>query len=195
MKYLPLFIFLSIFCLSCSNTDKLRNRNGELVTVNCQPVYGNWCGKGYPAYEVTGIIPSPVDPWDEACMNHDLCYDEYGEANEDMCDKIFSEELERLDSYGMPAPHQIVNAYNYFKDNKPYRNINITFKDLWDTNTLSCDGTEGLPTLFCDVGMGRDNCEISMGFEMEGADCFCDYPRGYNPPMRLYGIQKPAHRF
>ncbi len=35
------------------------------------PVYGNWCGPGYPASPWRA--GPPVDPLDAACMRHDAC--------------------------------------------------------------------------------------------------------------------------
>jgi len=183
--------------IGCTSTTMVTNRDGEATKVKCQPIYGNWCGKGYPAYKVTGYKPRPVDVWDAACMEHDLCYDKYREEGKEVCDDIFSERIEYIDLEGVPAPHQIINAYNYFKSNKPYRHIYISFKDIWDANTVSCEGGEGIPTLFCDVGLGRDNCEISMGLQEKDLPCFCDFPRGtrYAPPGRYWGVQKTANDF
>lgn len=82
----------------------------------------------------------------------------------------------------------------------PYRQLNVSFKDLWNANTVKCDGSEGKSILFCDVNMGRHNCEISTGLEMEGAPCFCDYlaingPNGFFPGGRRFGRQKTANEF
>ena len=189
-KFVLLTIALLAVANGCSHSSRVLNKQGKEVTVQCQPIYGNWCGKGYPAYKVTGYKPDPVDVWDEACMKHDLCYDKDGEDGEEFCDKEFSEELEFLDRQGIPAPHQIINAYNYFKDNKPYRQFGVSFKDIWNAYAVSCRGGEGLPTLFCDVGLGRNNCEISMGYEGENVNCFCATPWG-----TYRGTQKPADDF
>ena len=173
--------------VACSNQMTLKNKQGEEVRVTCQPIYGNWCGKGYPAYDVTGYKPDPVDVWDEACMQHDICYE--GE-NRRACDRAFARRLERLDRQGVPAPHQIVNAYNYFKDRKPSRWFNVSFKDFFNVYALSCRGGHGQPVLFCDVGLGRQNCEISIGLEAYGHWCYCDGPSG-----RLVGFQRTADDF
>ncbi len=194
-------ILVSGYWLSgCSNTQMIEDVYGNTVEVSCQPVYGNWCGKGYPAYETTGFKPEPVDQWDAACKRHDLCYDKYGEKSKDHCDRNFSNELESIYNSGVPVPHQIVNAYNVFKEHKSYRFVNVSFEDLWDAKTVSCDGTEGIPALFCDVNMGKMNCEVSMGLRMEGARCFCDYPAmqtpmGFFPGRRLFGNMKTANEF
>lgn len=196
-----LFVMSLIVLASCSNTQQLKNIEGGESKVTCQPIYGNWCGKGYPAYEVTGFKPRPVDVWDAACKQHDLCYEKYGERGEARCDMKFSSQLERLDSRGVPAPHELINAYNYFKESKPYRQFNITLGDVWDANTMSCRGDEGRPTLFCDVGRGRNNCEISIGRINENGPCFCDYPNLWGPFGRMipggrfFGQQKRADEF
>ena len=172
MKEIIIWIIVTLVVVSgcASNKMLVTNSDGDQVSVKCQPIYGNWCGKGYPAYNITGFKPKPVDVWDEACMQHDFCYGKYDKEKkevkrigEEICDREFSQTLEDLDTQGIPAPHQIINAYNYFKENKPYRQIYISWEDIWNVNTLSCEGNEGKPTLFCDVGLGRDNCEISTG--------------------------------
>jgi hypothetical protein len=53
----------------------------------CMPLYGNWCGVGYP---VAGF-PPPVDAFDAACMRHDLCIAGPGPAQ--VCDVAFVGEL------------------------------------------------------------------------------------------------------
>ena len=200
-----LFGFFFLIMTGCSSKTFVRAENGQQVKVECQPIYGSWCGKGYPSYEVTGVKPKPVDIWDEACMEHDLCYDKYGENGEEMCDRKFSNKLEDIHILGIPVPHQIQNAYNVFKEDMIYRAINISFKDIWNANTVSCDGKEGIPALFCDVRMGPYNCEISMGMEWYGEKCFCRYPPFYPPLLTpsgyfyggitLYGTQRTANDF
>jgi hypothetical protein len=195
-----LILIVAFIVCGCSAKQKIINNNGNSVTVECQPVYGNWCGKGYPAYEVTGYMPEPVDVWDNVCKEHDLCYDNNAGGSKSYCDTALANSLERFDQRGIPAPHQIINAYNYFKENKPFRQFNVSFRDLWNASTISCKGGEGLPTIFCDVGRGRDNCEISMGHQGEGAPCFCDYPNiitrfGVVPGGRFFGHQKTANSF
>ena len=196
MRKTVIFVITSVIMIAgCTTT--VPDRDGVPVKVKCQPIYGNWCGKGYPAYKVTGYVPTPVDVWDRACMIHDFCYDEYGDTGREICDIQFSRRLEGLDLQGIPAPHQMINAYNYFKRNKPFRHFTVTLEDLFAAITLPCQGGEGLPTLFCDVGLGRNNCEISTGLEGEGLPCFCNIPP--NPsgiyPGVYYGIQKSADRF
>jgi hypothetical protein len=57
----------------------------------CLPVYGNWCGLGYPP---AGTFPPPVDAFDAACMRHDLCV--AGPQPEAPCDIAFVGELRGL---------------------------------------------------------------------------------------------------
>ena len=176
-KFVALTATLLLIVLGC-NPGKIVTPEGETVRYRCQPIYGNYCGKGYPAYHLTGYKPRPVDVWDRACMEHDFCYDEEGESGKDLCDDIFAQRLEELSIGGVPAPHEMVNAYNLFKDNKPYRQFYIDLWDILDATGLDCEGGEGEPTLFCDVGFGGYNCEISGQFGWEGAQCYCDYPQG-----------------
>jgi hypothetical protein len=47
------------------------------------PIYGNWCG---PAHPKKGTNPKPIDKTDQACKNHDICYEKNGYLNK-KCDK------------------------------------------------------------------------------------------------------------
>jgi len=40
------------------------------------PIYGRWCGPGHGGRALND--PPPIDAVDEACMMHDLCYDNRG---------------------------------------------------------------------------------------------------------------------
>ena len=59
----------------------------------CMPLYGNWCGVGYPP---AGTFPPPVDEFDAACMRHDLCTSGSGPLGDDRCDYAFVQELHGL---------------------------------------------------------------------------------------------------
>ena len=80
------------------------------------PVYGCWCGPHQPALDEN---PQPIDEWDEACRNHDLCYREYGRNNPD-CDREFLGELDYIIQYrcytvgDCRAPGQMQAAYGIF---------------------------------------------------------------------------------
>jgi hypothetical protein len=53
-------------------------------------LYGNWCGPG------TSInSPPPVDPLDDACMRHDMCYSATGTIS-CACDVKFMNELRAM---------------------------------------------------------------------------------------------------
>ncbi len=58
------------------------------------PVYGNWCGKGYPP---KGKNPTPIDLLDAGCKSHDKCYG--GHNNKDYhkcsCDRNFLKYIQR----------------------------------------------------------------------------------------------------
>lgn len=53
----------------------------------CMPIYGNWCGVGYP----NAGAPPPVDEFDAACMRHDFCI--AGSGDSLPCDISFIQEL------------------------------------------------------------------------------------------------------
>jgi hypothetical protein len=59
----------------------------QAAAFKCMPLYGNWCGVGYP---VAGF-PPPVDAFDAACMRHDLCT--AGPGPNQACDVAFVGEL------------------------------------------------------------------------------------------------------
>lgn len=69
----------------------------------CVPIYGNWCGPGHPP---SGAWPPPADPFDAACMRHDLCT--AGPGPDTPCDIAFVGELHSLARlYGhLPRPLQ-----------------------------------------------------------------------------------------
>lgn len=69
----------------------------------CFPIYGNWCGMDYPP---EGTFPPPVDPYDAACMRHDICTGESG--GDAVCDVRFISELHGLaHQFGyLPRPLQ-----------------------------------------------------------------------------------------
>lgn len=55
------------------------------------PQCGNWCGSGYP---LPSKNPPTIDPLDEACKKHDLCYRTHG--NHDCkCDEKLGHEIIR----------------------------------------------------------------------------------------------------
>ena len=56
------------------------------------PVYVCWCGKNQPA---PAEDPIPVDAWDAACKQHDLCYRRRG-RDHPQCDIAFIQRLEAI---------------------------------------------------------------------------------------------------
>lgn len=53
-------------------------------------LYGNWCG---PGTDMNG--PPPIDPLDDACMRHDICYTTHG-LGTCTCDVAFMRELRAM---------------------------------------------------------------------------------------------------
>jgi hypothetical protein len=74
----------------------------QVSAFKCMPIYGNWCGVGYP---VAGA-PPPVDVFDAACMRHDLCI--ASPTPEAACDVAFIDELRGIAAQvgGLPRPLQ-----------------------------------------------------------------------------------------
>jgi len=74
----------------------------QAAAFKCMPLYGNWCGVGYP---VTGF-PPPIDAFDAACMRHDFCIADSG--SELPCDVAFVGELHSVAAQAgyLPRPLQ-----------------------------------------------------------------------------------------
>ncbi|QFY90748.1 hypothetical protein D5125_15475 [Magnetovirga frankeli] len=70
--------------------------------MKCMPLYGNWCGPGHPP---SGTLPAPVDEFDAACMQHDICT---SMGPDTPCDVHFVNQLHALGAkYGyLPRPLQ-----------------------------------------------------------------------------------------
>ncbi|WPL15763.1 hypothetical protein Thiowin_00680 [Thiorhodovibrio winogradskyi] len=73
------------------------------LAFKCMPIYGNWCGIDWPQ---AGHVPPPIDPFDAACMRHDLCTAGFG--SDIACDRAFVGELHALALRhgGLPRPLQ-----------------------------------------------------------------------------------------
>ncbi len=185
------YILLSIVFMlisSCTRTESLVLDKGEAVEVECLPIYGNWCGEGYPAYEATGHQPDVVDVWDSACKSHDLCYDKYGDGGKRYCDGLFSDEIDSLYQKGYPIPHAISAAYALFTRKFKYDQIWISKADFEKPLDYSCRGGDGKAALFCDVGKGRDDCQADVALFVETGTCFCDYsPSIWDDATRYWG--------
>lgn len=98
------------------------------------PVYGCWCGPNFPP---SNTNPDPIDRWDEACKEHDLCYREYG-RNDEECDLDFVVSLEFLSADIGYAPGQMQVAYGIFKSRLTPGQFsvggNFTLSDIIDYN-------------------------------------------------------------
>lgn len=84
--------------------------DGEGVSM---PLYGNWCGLGYPK---TGENPPALDLVDQACKQHDLCYEQRGQFS-CSCDVELNEEIAYqlyLDSYTPNQEKLAKQLHRYF---------------------------------------------------------------------------------
>jgi len=185
-----LLLLLLVLIAACTRTETITLDGQGSVDVECLPVYGNWCGQGYPAYEVTGNFPVPVDVWDDACKAHDLCYDKYGDGGKRLCDSILSDEIDRLYDKGYPVPHAMSAAYLFFKRDFRYNQVWISADDFRKPMEYSCKGGDGKAALFCDVGKGRDDCQADTTYFLETGECFCDYSKGlWEDSTRIWGTR------
>ncbi|WP_420548923.1 hypothetical protein [Curvivirga sp.] len=190
MWYRLLSVSFFITLIACTRSETISLSHDETVEVNCLPIYGNWCGEGYPAYLDTGFHPEPVDVWDQACMSHDICYDQTNEDGRAECDLAFTNEIDRLYQDGYPVPAAMNAAYMLFNKDLVYRQIWISLRDVEKTYKYSCRGGDGQPALFCDVGMGRDNCEVDLDAYVETGKCSCDYaPTIWDDTVRKWGTR------
>ena len=66
-------------------------------------LYGNWCGPGTSLFSLP-----PIDPLDDACMRHDICYSSTGTIS-CKCDVSFMRELRAM-SYPTPEVEATARA-------------------------------------------------------------------------------------
>ena len=78
--------FIVVLFFGCSSKTVSPETRGEF------PLYGNWCG---PAHPIDGTNPIPIDPVDDACRKHDICYQEKGYFS-CACDERLMKRLFRL---------------------------------------------------------------------------------------------------
>jgi len=80
---MKIIILLALFLnISCAKKD-LKKENLSF------PVYGNYCG---PLYPVNSMKPLALDEVDNACKNHDRCYEIKGYFSKD-CDMQLKNDL------------------------------------------------------------------------------------------------------
>ena len=138
----------------------------------CGPVYGNWCGEGYPT---SGNDPDPVDEWDELCRDHDHCYDDGTDKEE--CDVHLVRNLESLSRERL-APLRMHNAHTLFH---PGSQIFAWFDIRHQAWALfaDCKGGDGVAaTFYCQAGPML-TCPLNpfSGPGRAGMPCVCmGYP-------------------
>ena len=154
----------------------------KIGLADCAPVYGNWCGENYP---LPGNNPPPVDGWDEACRDHDKCYE--GGRRKSACDERFVEDLNDLASRG-PVPQRMRNAHSWFREDG-YFEGHINFLDeLWAISA-DCEGGDGEETEFyCvnpynlynpyDQNYPYYKCALRTGSGRAGTPCRCGRYQG-----------------
>ena len=103
------------------------------------PVYGCWCGPNFPPEDTN---PEPIDEWDKACKEHDLCYRNYGK-NDEECDLEFVLNLESISPDIGYAPGQMQAAYGIFKSRLTpcqfFVRANFTLSDIIDYDRAGKD--------------------------------------------------------
>ena len=85
----------------------------------------------------------PVDAWDAACKQHDLCYRLWG-RNHPGCDAEFVRQLEAIAIHQGYVPGQMQAAHSYFAS----RLYGVTYVQGWftlhDISTFIASGDESL---------------------------------------------------
>ncbi|MEA2337943.1 MAG: hypothetical protein QOE82_1950 [Thermoanaerobaculia bacterium] len=102
------------------------SKNGEMVPAETiVPIWGNWCGPGYPK---PGQNPKPVDVLDEACKAHDLCYEKSG-YSACACDQQLVKTVDRLMAKHRDIMHCKVNGVWGDYPNPFYWHVAAYFRD------------------------------------------------------------------
>src|SRR5262245_18962988 len=153
-----------LFVTSCVELAK------KIGLAECAPAYGNWCGENYP---LTGFDPEAVDDWDEACRDHDQCYDDHPDGDRDGCDREFRRELVHLSRSEM-VPQALINAHDWFTDDGHFQGFQSLSSAIWAA-TASCEGGDGRAAEFsCQTQAGP--CALSSywrGGGSQGMPCHC----------------------
>jgi len=168
---------------SCATTDKIISAVKKSTA--CTPVYGNWCGPGYPS---DGNNPRPVDVWDRACRAHDKCYEARGHYSKS-CDKEFLSRLRKLQNrYRLPLPSAMQNAESWFTEDNHLK-INLGLGDMVAFFN-DCTGGEGVAEEVC-VTPSRSCSKAHAVYLLlparGGANCACRFRNG----RVAYGTWKP----
>ena len=76
------------------------------------PIYGNWCGPGYPKPDEN---PQSIDALDEACKRHDLCYrsNKTNVVYDNSCDLDVLDDLEKIDNKALTQDQVSVKSLMY----------------------------------------------------------------------------------
>lgn len=94
----PAALAAALFAAAAAAVSVPAARAGDLFSI---PMHGNWCGPNHPSNALEASYP-PIDPLDDACRAHDVCYAArgYGSCR---CDLAFMATLRR-----MPYPNPMV---------------------------------------------------------------------------------------
>lgn len=139
----------------------------------CAPVYGNWCGENYP---LPGYNPNPVDLWDQACRDHDKCYDSGN--SKAACDNQFLGDLERLSDQRL-APQRMYNAYSWFRKSGQIEGWFKFSDEAWGV-FADCRGGDGrAATFFCAIDAYTE-CQLdpTASRGRAGMPCTCNGDSG-----------------
>jgi len=175
------FSLMALLASSCATSNNYGSTGND--STSCTPVYGNWCGPGYPS---DGNNPRPVDVWDRACRAHDKCYEARGDKDKG-CDEEFLYRLWELHvGHGLPMPTSMRSAQSWFTQDG-YVSVYIDWEDLF-TLGYDCSGGEGkrgfacaTPSASCSKPMAIDYFNPAFG-----TDCVCRFPMPMGPVPGLW---------
>jgi hypothetical protein len=152
------YLAFVVFCILFSS-----NINADSIEL---PIYGNWCGLGYPA---KGENPTPIDLIDEACKSHDNKYTQCEQLDDRLSCEAKADfelvELLRNDVDKLNRGQLIIanNIGKYFVLQAPVKHIAENLENLFnDRLEVATDLTDGTKNALLDIGVKLN--DIGNGF-------------------------------
>ena len=151
------YLAFVVFCILFSS-----NINADSIEL---PIYGNWCGLGYPP---DGENPAPIDLIDEACKSHDNKYTQCEQKDDRLSCEAKADfelvELLRNDVDKLDRGQLIIanNIGKYFVIQAPVKYIAENTKNLFsDRLEVATELTDGTKNALLDIGVKLE--DISDG--------------------------------
>ena len=143
------YLAFVVFCILFSS-----NINADSIEL---PIYGNWCGLGYPP---DGENPAPIDLIDEACKLHDNKYTQCEQLDDRLSCEAKADfelvELLRNDVDKLDRGQLIIanNIGKYFVVQAPVKHIAENTKNLlFDRLEVATELTDGTKSALLNIGV------------------------------------------